>query len=547
MNTIGNQTTARTTQSEANVSLKGTSTGGMSAGGRGVTITNTGAIRQTAQITGNMILSQMKPGTSFAGDIIDVCGNAIKLLLSGEKLLNATTTDARNLNIGDHIIFNVSSNNGSSVVIKPVKINHFNTNMLLRALEAAELPATEKNKNIVKAMMEHEMPIDKNSVTEMMKRVEGLKTDNPEYIVAMDKHGIPLTQENVEQFGAYKNYEHRIMSQAETIAEDIPQLLSELTLSGDESKAANLAKALVDILNKAPLQPESPTTGNSEGALYNISLQPENISDSDVLFLKSMGLIDEENGVVYESAVAEQIEKKSFSLEQVMQKLNTLKGEELKEFIESDDFRGYVKDKTEQSFFINLNRLSTEGDDTKELVKKLYDNLDKKTESMLQLLNSAGEGHSKLAQTATNIRHNMQFMQDLSQMASYVQLPVKFDESKAHGELYVYNRKKGMPVDKEVLTAFLHLDMDNLGATDIDVKMERRSVTIQFSLSDVEAMRIVEENLPMLKDRLEKKGYMASFTVDSAAQTNDKAPFDKVLWTDKPQMSIKRYSFDVRA
>lgn len=547
MNTIGNQTTARTTQSEANVSLKGTSTGGMSAGGRGVTITNTGAIRQTAQITGNMILSQMKPGTSFAGDIIDVCGNAIKLLLSGEKLLNATTTDARNLNIGDHIIFNVSSNNGSSVVIKPVKINHFNTNMLLRALEAAELPATEKNKNIVKAMMEHEMPIDKNSVTEMMKRVEGLKTDNPEYIVAMDKHGIPLTQENVEQFGAYKNYEHRIMSQAETIAEDIPQLLSELTLSGDESKAANLAKALVDILNKAPLQPESPTTGNSEGALYNISLQPENISDSDVLFLKSMGLIDEENGVVYESAVAEQIEKKSFSLEQVMEKLNTLKGEELKEFIESDDFRGYVKDKTEQSFFINLNRLSTEGDDTKELVKKLYDNLDKKTESMLQLLNSAGEGHSKLAQTATNIRHNMQFMQDLSQMASYVQLPVKFDESKAHGELYVYNRKKGMPVDKEVLTAFLHLDMDNLGATDIDVKMERRSVTIQFSLSDVEAMRIVEENLPMLKDRLEKKGYMASFTVDSAAQTNDKAPFDKVLWTDKPQMSIKRYSFDVRA
>lgn len=547
MNTIGNQTTTRTTSSEANVSLKGTSTGGMSTGGRGVTITNAGAIRQTAQITGNMILSQMKPGTSFAGDIIDVCGNAIKLLLSGEKLLNATTTDARNLNIGDHIIFNVSSNNGSSVVIKPVKINHFNTNMLLRALEAAELPATEKNKNIVRVMMEHEMPIDKNSVTEMMKRVEGLKTDNPEYIVAMDKHGIPLTQENVEQFGAYKNYEHRIMSQAETIAEDIPQLLSELTASADEGKAVNLAKALVDILNKTPLQPENPTTSNNEGALYNISLQPENISDSDAQFLKSMGLIDEENGVVYESAATEQVEKKPLSLEQVMEKLNTLKGDELKQFIESDDFKSYLKDKIERSFEINLNKLSTEGDDTKELVKKLYDNLDKKTESMLQLLNSVGEGHSKLAQTATNIRHNMQFMQDLSQMASYVQLPVKFDESKAHGELYVFNRKKGMPVDKEVLTAFLHLDMDNLGATDIDVKMERKSVTIQFSLSDVEAMRIVEEHLPMLKDRLEKKGYMASFTVDTATGTNSRTPFDKVLETDKPQMSIKRYSFDVRA
>ena len=132
-------------------------------------------------------------------------------------------------------------------------------------------------------------------------------------------------------------------------------------------------------------------------------------------------------------------------------------------------------------------------------------------------------------------------------MKSKNHLPVKFNESKAHGELYVYNRRKGMPVEKDVITAFLHLDLDNLGATDINVTMEKKSVTTQFSLSDVESMRIVEENLPMLKERLEKKGYIATFTVDSAAGATGETPFDVLLETDKPQISIKRYSFDVRA
>lgn len=551
MNTIGNQTNTRTTTGETSANIKG-ATMNLSTGGKAVTVTNAGAVRQTAQITGNMILAQLRPGTNFSGDIIDVRGNAIKLLLSGEKMLNATATDAKNLNIGDHITFNVASNDGKSVVIKPVVVNHLNTNMLLRALEAAEMPMSEKNQNIIRAMMEHEMPIDKNSVMEMMKKVEVFKTDNPEHIVAMEKHGIPLTQENVEQFGAYKSYEHRIMSQAESMTDDIPQMLSEITTNGDETKAVNLAKSLVNILNESPLYQNeyaknivNSKLNEMQMATQQLGTAPENLNDADMQFLKSMGLMDE--GAVLEMSVLKQSEKQQLSFEQVLNNLETLKGEELKMFLESDDFKTFIKDKIEKSFELNINKLTTDGEETKELVKKIYENLDKKTESMLELLNNTGEHQSKLAQTATNMRNNMQFMQDLSQMASYVQLPVKFNESKAHGELYVFNRKKGMPVEKDVITAFLHLDMDSLGATDINVTMEKQSVTTQFSLSDEESMKIVEENLPMLKERLEKKGYIATFTVDTAVGVKDKNPFDKVLETDKPQISIKRYSFDVRA
>ncbi len=565
MNTIGNQTGSPKSLGEAAANLKGTS--GMSTGGKGASAAvgaNVNAIRQTAQITGNMILSQMKPGSSFAGDIIDVCGNAIKLLLSGEKMLNATATDVRNLNIGDHIIFNVSSNNGSSVVIKPVKVNHFNTNMLLRALEAAEIPATEKNKNIIRAMMEHEMPIDKNSVMEMMKKVEVFKTENPQYIVSMEKHGIPLTQENLEQFGAYKGYEHRIMSQAETIANDIPSLLSEFSTTEDSGKAVSLAKGLINIFNDNLLHSNEVLEKNNfeSNIKENVSLslseklltEPQmndtkNLSEADALYLKSVGLIDDviPQEIGMSTGITENTIKEPITLEQVIGNLETLKGDELKMFLECDEFKEFIKDKVERSFEININRLPTDGEEAKDMVKKLYENLDKKTEALLELLQHTGEGHSKLAQTASNMRNNMQFMQDLSQMASYIQLPVKFNEGKAHSELYVFNRKKGMPVDKDVITAFLHLDLDSLGATDINITLERKNITTQFSLSDEESIRIVEKNLYILKDRLEKKGYVTSFTVDTKATDNVDIPFDNMLETDKPQISIKRYSFDVRA
>ncbi len=551
MNTIG----GKVSDGSSNVSnTRGTSTG-LNAGG-GQTITNAGAVRQAAPINGNMILAQMQPGSTFAGDIIDVRGSAIKLLLSGEKTLNATASEAKNLNIGDHITFNVTSNNGSTVVIKPTKVNSYNTNVLLKSLEAAELPATDRNIEIIKAMMKHEMSIDKKSVTDMMRKIEGFKTDSPENIVAMEKHGIPLTQENVDQFAAYKNYEHRIMAQAESVATDMPEMLQEMVATGDETQAVAVAKELVNILNDSLLTPEAASQPGMEATAMEADMDmstqaqtvadnPENMSDADVEFLKSMGLMEQD--AIYTPEYTKAERRDIMSYEQVMNKFDSLTGDELKDFLKSDEFKDFIRDRVERSFELDAAKLAEEGDDSKKTVKKLYENLDHKTEAMQTVLEKAGESTSKLAQTAGNIRNNMQFMQDLNQMASYVQLPIKFNESKAHGDLYVFNRKKGMPVDKDVVTAFLHLDMDNLGATDIHVTMEKNFVSIKFALDDMESINIVDEHLPELATRLESKGYATTFTVEQNEDAEGQTPFDKVLETDKPQISIKRYSFDVRA
>ena len=532
-------------------SLRAASTGTGTSGA--TTVTNGNAVRQTAQITGNMLLAQMQPGSTFSGDIIDVRGYAIKILLGDEKTLDATTADSKNLNIGDHITFNVSSNDGKTVMIKPIKINNFNTNVLLKALEAAEVPTNDRNIKVVKTMMQNEMSIDKQSLSEMIKKVDTLEAEEPQDVVMMERHGIPLSKENVQQFAAYRNCEHRIMAQVDTVATLIPEILEEALQSNDSQTVASLGKEIIRLLND-----DVDTTAiynkmnTSEDGTVKV-IQKENSyikeqavenNSEDEAFLEKLNIKDE--GVVL-SVNTYNDSKIKLTTEQVLGKLNNLDSEELKEFLVSDEFKDYIKDKVEKNFELNVNRLGDNETEVKENVKKLYERLDKKTELLMNLLENSGNKDNILYQTTSNMRNNMQFMQDLSQMAAYIQLPVKLNESKAHGDLYVFNRKNGKPVNKDSITAFLHLDLEHLGATDVDVLLEGKTLKTQFSLKDITSVKLVEEHLDELKERLTKRGYSVTLNALVMPDSSNENAFMNMLENDKPQISIKRYSFDVRA
>ena len=555
-----------TTSSAGDIkSIRGTSSGTSTTGAS--TLTNGNAIRQTAQITGNMLLAQMQPGSTFNGDIIDVRGYAIKILLGNDKTLDATTSDSKNLNIGDHITFNVSSNDGKTVMIKPIKINNFNTNVLLKALEAAEIPANDRNIKVVKAMMQNEMSIDKQSLSEMIKKVDSLEAEEPQDVVMMERHSIPLTKENVQQFAAYRNCEHRIMAQVDTVATQIPEVLKEALQNTSSENVVQLGK---NIINLFDTKVTSDSTSDINMNLMNISedgtvkvmakeINPlekpnvenivlndseEIINPEDEAFLQKLNM--DEKGVIL--TVNSDIEPKvKLTNEQVIDKFNNLTGNELKEFLDSPEFKEFIKEKVEKNFELNVNRLGDTEEEIKDNVKKLYERLDKKTEVLMNMLENTGNKDTILHQTTSNMRNNMQFMQDLSQMAAYVQLPVKLNESKAHGELYVFNRKNGKPINKDSISAFLHLDLEHLGATDVDVLLEGKALKTQFSLRDKTSIEIVESHLHELEERLTKRGFSVTLNTMVMEEKENDNTFMDILEKDKPQISIKRYSFDVRA
>ena len=81
----------------------------------------------------------------------------------------------------------------------------------------------------------------------------------------------------------------------------------------------------------------------------------------------------------------------------------------------------------------------------------------------MEILKDSGLENSDAMRSAQNISDNVNFMNQINQYAAYVQLPVRMNQENAHGELYVYRRKKSLVNKDGNVSAFLHLDMDNLG------------------------------------------------------------------------------------
>ncbi len=118
------------------------------------------------------------------------------------------------------------------------------------------------------------------------------------------------------------------------------------------------------------------------------------------------------------------------------------------------------------------------------------------------------------ARAMGNIGDNVEFMNQMNQMFQYIQLPLKFGNSQAHGDLYVYTNKKNMARRDGMLTAFLHLDMDHLGALDISIALqtERNQITTKFYL-DEDSIALVQDHIGELTERLSKKGYQCKHMV----------------------------------
>lgn len=150
-----------------------------------------------------------------------------------------------------------------------------------------------------------------------------------------------------------------------------------------------------------------------------------------------------------------------------------------------------------------------------------------------------------MAKTAQAVQSNLEFMNQVNQMYTYVQLPLKLYNQNAHSDLYVYTNKKNLQEKNGELTALLHLDMEQLGATDIYVKMVGTSVETDFYLSEEASYQLIAKHTDQLAQRLERKGYQCEIRVENRKKQQDFV--QDFLEQEKPVGKLHRYSFDVKA
>ena len=182
--------------------------------------------------------------------------------------------------------------------------------------------------------------------------------------------------------------------------------------------------------------------------------------------------------------------------------------EQKSEIFHSEPFRSMLKNGLQKQWTLSPQDLVQEGK-----VEEFYQKLARESSQLARMMNeamqSASQGSSGTqARAMANLSENIEFMNQMNQMFTYVQLPLKFGNSQAHGDLYVYTNKKNMARKDGMLTAFLHLDMNHLGALDVSISLqtERNQVTTKFYLDEASIV-LVEGHIDELSQRLMKKGY----------------------------------------
>ena len=228
-------------------------------------------------------------------------------------------------------------------------------------------------------------------------------------------------------------------------------------------------------------------------------------------------------------------------------KLTDSQMETLTKLLNNQDFKQLVGNQLMKQMLLNPADVSKDG-----AVEELYKRLAEQSTRAIEILKDAGQTGSEVMKSAQNINDNVNFMNQLNHMMAYVQLPVRMTQENAHGELYVYTKKKNLANKDGNVSAFLHLDMDNLGPMDVYVAMQRNKVNTNFYLADESVLDLIESNISILDARLLKKGYNMNTTVTMKNPDEPRKTVVGEMLKEKSNGVVggpiaSKLSFDVRA
>lgn len=502
-------------------------------------------------------LLALVPGQMIQGEIVSVQGNQIQLLLGNEMFLNAAVESPIGMTSGQLMSFQVKGNTGSLISLIPLSVNLTNDKSVIKALNEASLPVTDRTVEMVNTLMKEGMPIDKETLLNMNKELAAFPSTEIETIVQMERLKIPVTGENISQFETYKNYNHKISDGIADLWSQLDALLhtgkdtEEITAENPKQFFNNLLNFFGEGAEEILLteKEETPmaeqygiTKAASEGNAENKTVKKEILNTLEKeTFLSEM----KEMGISQKTLRL--FEKGQLDTRQLTSLLKSedLSAEQLSRLFQSKEFGKLLKNELTEQMLLKPEQLKKEG------IEEYYTTLKNQTEKLRQSLENTGRSDTPAAKSLQNLNKNVDFLNQLNQMFTYVQLPLKMGETTAHGDLYVYTSKKNLMKKDGNVSALLHLDMPHLGMVDVYVAMQAEKVSTKFYLQNETMLDFLEEHMDILTERLTKKGYQISVqTVLKEQEETENTIMQEMLKQDKnvPVVSkIAVRSFDVRA
>ena len=592
-------------------------------------------------------LEELSSGSVFEGTVSSVKNGKVTLALSDGQTITARLSGKVPLSQGTPMFFQVKSNDGATIEIKPYTGAGSGGNPILtNALTEGTVPVTERNLAMVDAMMKEQMPIDKQSLLNMARIANMNPGVDITTVVNMTKLGIPVSPEMAAQFENYMTDEHAILQEMDQAMNELADLAgsSDLTpnqavqmnhkilsillpeqtatgapvntegqietggqtmaegqivtggqitaegqivtggqttaegqttsegqiltggrlgaeeqiVNGEQTTTAGQAvregtggQALGEVLSEQQFSSLGRLLQNIPSLVESTKLFPEAMEQD--IFIDTLEDESVAQNLMTEDAAWKAVDGKTAldknltvsdflrTVSQILSENNGMASQSIQKLFGSDAYKSLLRNVMEQQWLIQPEALKQE-----KKISQLYEKLEQQMRQVEDALKEAGVTKTRFPETAAEVRGNIEFMNQLNQAYTYVQVPMKMSGQNANGELYVYTNKKNLRDPDAELSAFLHLDLEHLGSTDVSVKMQHRNVKTNFYMADDASYDLVEKYLPVLEQKLKDKGYQCTITM---TKEEKKVSFgDDFLRKDMPQTgTLHRYSFDVRA
>ena len=217
----------------------------------------------------------------------------------------------------------------------------------------------------------------------------------------------------------------------------------------------------------------------------------------------------------------------------------------LKEVLRSDEFASLFAKSLENNWSITPDHLSQKGQPG-----MFLEQIHSQMHSLEQLIGSSlsGSDSRQFEQNAHDIQSNIQFMKELNETFTYLQLPIKLPSQTAGSELYVYTQKEKRQADPEKMRVLLHLDLEHLGKLEIRLDKDHQNIAANFRLDDEFSVELLRKNAALLTQNLADMGYQTNIQVTK--QEEAPVSMDDFLNTrikTNATEEMKRFSFDIRA
>lgn len=536
-------------------------------------------------------IRNLAPGQTIQGTVVSRDGTSVQIALRQDMMISARIDQSINLVLGQNMSFEVKANSGSVLSLSPLYANMANEATIMRALNAAGLPETANNIEMVAVMMEEGMPIDKESLGNISRLLMEFPTQNPASLIQMTRLGIPVTESNIEQFEIYQNANHQLLGSAETIMSELPNIFHELLGEGKVSQAYAFYENVLEIFTGDGAEGEVLQKGDGNADLPGgiietadgsvvvkdaqaAAAEIKNASGEAVLDMveasknegaaganseqtpvltdkqwNALGNMLKELGI--DEYTAEQIKNGEMTSKEALALIRGLipkagaseqHARMMERILDGKEFESLLKSEIGKQWLIEPKNVA---DPHK--VEQLYARIREQSARLQEALQTSGKGDVPLAKSVQNIQSNVDFMNQMNHMFTYVQLPLKMIGNNAHGDLYVYTNKKNLAAKDGNVSALLHLDMEHLGALDVYVTMQQNKVNTNFTLQDESALDLIEQHISLLDERLAKRGYnlKAQFYVKEEEQ--DDSIMNIILKHEKNISVLSRTSFDMRA